>query len=164
MRTLIFSLVLCVSLSVCMIGRPQQLDLKAFEEETMQHYQALLRFETMDPPGNEKPAADYLKQVLEKERIETKTFSLEPDRPNVVARLKGNGTKRPLLIMGHTDVVPVDPSKWKFPPFSATRDGGWVYGRGTIDDKDNTTAGLMTILLLKRLGVPLDRDVILLNE
>jgi acetylornithine deacetylase/succinyl-diaminopimelate desuccinylase-like protein len=66
--------------------------------------------------------------------------------------------------MGHTDTVSVDPSKWHFPPFSATRDGGYVYGRGTIDDKDNLTAGLMTMLLLKRRNVPLDRDVIYLAE
>src|SRR5207247_793736 len=83
---------------------------------------------------------------------------------NVVARLKGNGTKRPLLVMGHSDVVTVDAAKWKFPPFSATRDGGYVYGRGTVDDKDNLTAAMMTMLLLKRLNVPLDRDVIFLSE
>jgi acetylornithine deacetylase/succinyl-diaminopimelate desuccinylase-like protein len=164
MRTLIFSLALFVSLSVCLAAQSQQPDLKAFEEETMRHYQALLRLETMDPPGNEKPAADYLKQVLEEERIDTKTFSLEPNRPNVVARLKGNGRKRPLLIMAHTDVVNVDPSKWTFPPFAATRNGGYVYGRGTVDDKDNVVAALMTALTLKRLNVPLDRDVIFLFE
>src|SRR6185312_5024460 len=81
-----------------------------------------------------------------------------------IARLKGSGRKRPLLIMGHSDVVTVDDTKWKFPPFSATRDGGYVYGRGAVDDKDNLTASLMTILLLKRLNVPLDRDVIFLSE
>ena len=131
------------------------------EDETMRHYQALLR---MDTVAKERPAAEYIKQVLEQNGIHAQIDALDPDRPNVVARLKGNGKQKPLLIMGHTDVVPVDPAKWKFPPFSATRDGGWVYGRGTIDDKDNTTAGLMTLLLLKRLNVPLDRDVILLNE
>src|SRR5207247_6454089 len=120
--------------------QPQQPDSRAFEDETMQHFQALLRFDTMDPPGNEKPAADYLKQVLEKEGIATKTFALQPNRPNVVARLKGTGEKRPLLIMAHTDVVNVDPKKWTYPPFSATRNGGYVYGRGTVDDQDNVTA------------------------
>jgi acetylornithine deacetylase/succinyl-diaminopimelate desuccinylase-like protein len=141
-----------------------QPDWKAFEEETLQHYQALLRFETMDPPGNEKPAADYLKQVLEKEGISTKVFALEPNRPNVVARLQGKGTKRPLLIMGHTDVVNVDPKKWSFPPFSATRSDGYIYGRGTVDDKDSVIAALMTAIHLKRLSVPLERDVIFLFE
>jgi acetylornithine deacetylase/succinyl-diaminopimelate desuccinylase-like protein len=91
-------------------------------------------------------------------------FALEPHRPNLVARLKGNGSKRPLLIMAHTDVVNVDPAKWTHPPFSATRDGGYVYGRGAVDDKDNVAAGLMMMLLLKRMNVPLDRDVIFLAE
>ena len=136
-------------------------DWPTVEDETMRHYQALLRIDTVK---EERPAAEYIKRVLDENGIPAQLYALEPGRPNVVARLKGNGTKRPLLIMGHTDVVPVDPSKWRFPPFSATRDGGYVYGRGTIDDKDNTTAGLMTLLLLKRLNVPLDRDVILLNE
>jgi len=141
-----------------------QPDWKALEAETMQHYQAVLRIDTQNPPGNETKAAEYVKQVLEKEGIPAQIAGLDANRGNVFARLKGNGRKRPLLIMGHTDVVTVDASKWKFPPFSATRDGGYVYGRGTVDDKDNLTASLMTMLLLKRLNVPLDRDVIFLAE
>ena len=82
----------------------------------------------------------------------------------MVARLKGSGRKRPLLLMGHLDTVPVDASKWRFPPFSATRDDGYVHGRGEIGSKDNLTAALMAMLLLKRQNVALDRDVILLAE
>lgn len=130
----------------------------------MQHFQALLRFDTSDPPGNERAAVEYLKQVLEKEGIPVQIFALEPHRPNLVARLNGNGSKRPLLILGHTDVVNVDPAKWTHPPFSAAREGGYVYGRGAVDDKDNLVAGLMLMLTLKRLNVPLDRDVIFLAE
>ena len=140
------------------------IDWSAVERESMEHFQAVLKFDTSDPPGNERPAAEYLKQVLEREGIPTRVFELEPNRLNVVARLKGSGKKRPLLLMGHTDVVNVDPAKWTFPPFSATRNGGYVYGRGTVDDKDNVTAALMTMLLLKRSGVSLDRDVIFLAE
>ena len=66
--------------------------------------------------------------------------------------------------MAHTDVVNVDPKKWTHPPFGAVRDGGYVYGRGTVDDKDNVTAALMAMLTLKRSKVPLDRDVIFLAE
>jgi acetylornithine deacetylase/succinyl-diaminopimelate desuccinylase-like protein len=146
------------------IAVAQQPDWARVEEEAMRHFQALLRIDTADPPGNEAPAVEYLKQVLEREGIPVKTFALEAHRPNLVARLKGSGKKRPLLIMGHTDVVNVDPKKWRFPPFSATRDGGYVYARGTVDDKDNLTACLMIMLLLKRLNVPLDRDVIFLAE
>src|SRR5262245_8460720 len=93
-----------------------------FEEETMRHFQALVRMDTSDPPGGEAPAADYLKAVLEQEGIPVQVFALEPHRPNVIARLKGSGKQRPLLLMAHTDVVNIDPTKWKFPPFAATRD------------------------------------------
>ena len=139
-------------------------DWARIEDETMRHFQALVRMDTSDPPGNEQPAGDYLKQLFEKEGIAVQTFTHEPNRPNVVARLKGNGRRRPILVMAHLDVVNVDPSKWTYPPFSATREGGYVYGRGTVDDKDNVTAGVMTMLMLKRMNVPLDRDVIFLAE
>src|SRR5688500_1978814 len=144
--------------------QPSAVDWSQVEAETMQHFQALLRFDTSDPPGKESEAAEYLKQVLEKEGIAVEMFALEPHRPNLVARLAGNGSKRPLLIMGHTDVVNVDPTKWTHPPFSATRADGYVYGRGAVDDKDNVVAGLMLMLMLKRMNVPLDRDVIFLAE
>jgi acetylornithine deacetylase/succinyl-diaminopimelate desuccinylase-like protein len=144
--------------------RPSVPDWPSIEAETMQHFQALLRMDTSDPPGTERAAVEYLKQVLEKEGIAVQIFALEPNRPNLVARLTGNGSKRPLLVMGHTDVVNVDPAKWTHPPFSATRDGGYVYGRGAVDDKDNVVANLMLMLILKRLDVPLDRDVIFLAE
>jgi len=140
------------------------IDWKAIEAETLQHFQALLRFDTSDPPGNEQPAAEYLKQVLEKDGIPVTVLALEPRRPSIVARLKGSGAKKPLLLMAHTDVVNVDPKKWTHPPFSAARDGGYVYGRGAVDDKDNVVTALMTMLMLKRMNVPLDRDVIFLAE
>jgi acetylornithine deacetylase/succinyl-diaminopimelate desuccinylase-like protein len=144
--------------------RSKEPDWPAAEAEALKHFQNLVRMDTSDPPGNEKPAADYLQQVLLHEGIPVQVFALEPNRPNVVARLKGSGAKRPILIMGHTDVVNVDPKKWSHPPFGAERADGYIYGRGTTDDKDNVTAALMAILLLKRSGVPLDRDVIFLAE
>ncbi|MBI5281903.1 MAG: M20/M25/M40 family metallo-hydrolase [Candidatus Solibacter usitatus] len=134
------------------------------QEETLRHFQALVRLDTSDPPGNEAPAVEYLKKVLEAEGIPCKVFALEARRPNLVARLKGTGAKRPLLIMSHTDVVNVQPENWTQPPFSAARAGGYIYGRGTIDDKDNLVAALMVMLELKRLNVPLERDVIFLAE
>jgi acetylornithine deacetylase/succinyl-diaminopimelate desuccinylase-like protein len=140
------------------------LDWKAVEAETLQHFQSLVRIDSADPGGSEKPVAEYVRQVLEKEGIPAKLLSSDPNRPNIVARLKGNGKKRPLLIMGHSDTVSIDASKWTFPPFSAARDNGWIYGRGTLDDKDNLVASLMVMLLLKRMNVSLDRDVIFLSE
>jgi acetylornithine deacetylase/succinyl-diaminopimelate desuccinylase-like protein len=139
-------------------------DWTSSNEEALRHFQALLRIDTCDPPGHEAPAAEYIKQVLEREGIAARILALDPKRPNLVARLKGSGRTKPILIMGHTDTVNVDPAKWTFGPFSATRDGGYIYGRGAVDDKDNVVAALMTVLLLKRSNQPLDRDVIFLAE
>lgn len=134
------------------------------DAETLRHFQALLRFDTSNPPGNEYLVTDYLKGVLEQEGIPVQIVASDPKRPNLIARLKGSGRRQPVLFMGHSDVVTVDPKKWTFPPFSATRDGGYIYGRGSLDDKPHVVAGLMTLLMLKRQAVPLDRDVIFLVE
>ena len=132
--------------------------------ETVEHYVNLLRIDTSNPPGNETKAANYLKGVLEREGIAAQLYSLEPDRANLVARIKGNGAKKPLLLMAHTDVIGVQREKWSVDPFAAIRKDGYIYGRGAQDDKDNLTACLMTLLLLKRNHVKLDRDVIFLAE
>lgn len=139
-------------------------DWPVIEAETLKHFQALLGFDTSDSPGREREVVDYLTQVLTAEGIEVQEYSKEAHRPNLVARLKGSGARRPLLLMAHTDTVNVDPKKWTFPPFSATLNGDYVYGRGAVDDEDNVTASLMAMLLLKRLNVPLNRDVIFLAE
>ena len=163
---MLHSLLLAGSLAgLTVVSQPSRgPDWTALEAEALRHFEALVRFDTSDPPGREAPAAEYLKKVLEEAGIPVETFELEPGRTNLVARLKGSGRKRPLLVMGHTDVVNVDPKKWTHPPFSATRDGGYVYGRGTVDDKDNVAAALMAMLTLKRQNVALDRDVIFLAE
>ena len=161
LRFLLLTLLLIGSHAYSQVSEP---DWAAVEEETLRHFRALLRFDTSDPPGRELPAAEYLRDVLEAEGIAVEMLSVDPERPNVVARLQGDGSQEPLLIMAHTDVVNVDPEKWTFPPFSATVDGGYVYGRGAVDDKDNLAAGLMVMLELKRQNVPLSRDVIFLAE
>jgi len=163
-RQLISVGLLLMSMSTALAQTEPVIDWSAVDAETLRHFQALVRFDTSDPPGNELPAAEYLRQALAGDGVPVEIFALESNRPNVVARLKGSGRKRPLLIMGHTDVVNVDESKWTHPPFGAVRDGGHIYGRGTVDDKDNLVASLMTMLLLKRYAVPLDRDVIFLAE
>jgi acetylornithine deacetylase/succinyl-diaminopimelate desuccinylase-like protein len=130
--------------------------------EILKHYRALIQIDTR--AGNETEAVEYLRRVLEAEGISTKTFALNPARANLVARLKGNGSKRPLLILAHTDVVGVQPEKWPVDPFSAALKDGYVWGRGSVDDKCVLAANLMTMLLLKRNRVALDRDVIFLAE
>ena len=132
--------------------------------EILRHYRALVQIDTSNPPGNETLAANYLKGVFEAAGIPVKTFALEPARANLVARIKGNGSKRPVLIMAHTDVVGVQREKWPVDPFAAVAKDGYIWGRGTKDDKDKLTANLITMLLAKRLDVPLDRDLIFLAE
>ena len=153
-----------LAMSASLSAQSPQPNWSAVDAETLKHFTAIVKMNTTDPPGGEKPVVDYLKQVLEAEGIAVQIFAKEAHRPNLVARIKGNGKQKPLLLMGHTDTVNVDPAKWSHPPFSADREDGFIYGRGTIDDKDNAVATLMTMLTLKRLNVPLDRDVIALFE
>src|ERR1043165_9221828 len=138
------------------------LDWNTLQVEILERYRALVMLDTTS--GHETLAVDYLKKVLEAEGIPTQTFALDPKRANLVARLKGNGSKRPLLILAHTDVVGVQREKWPVDPFGAVIKDGFIWGRGTKDDKPVLAANLMTMLLLKRRGVPLDRDVIFLAE
>ncbi|HUB80863.1 MAG TPA: M20/M25/M40 family metallo-hydrolase [Bryobacteraceae bacterium] len=137
---------------------------QAQNQELLQRFQAILRLDTTDPPGNESKVAEYIRGVFEKEGIPVTVVAKDPARANVIARLRGNGSKRPILLVGHEDTVRVDPAKWTFPPFSATLDGGYVYARGAIDNKWQVAANIMTMLMLKRGNVALDRDVIFVAE
>lgn len=145
-------------------AQPKQPDWVKLQDETMKHFQTILRINSSTATGSEAPVVDYLKSVLDREGISAKVFSNDPKHPNLVARLKGSGKKKPVMIMAHTDVVSVDSTKWIHPPFSATREGGYVYGRGAVDDKDNLVAALMVMIQLKRLNIALDRDVIFFAE
>ena len=168
MRRLLLTSFIAVTAGVVSAQGPASIDWTAVDAETLKHFQAIIQIDSTDPPttppGVERPVVDYLRTQLEAAGIPTQTVALDPNRPNLVARLKGTGTKRPLLLMAHTDTVNIDPKKWSLPPFSATRQDGYIYGRGTVDDKDNVAATLMALLMLKRQNVPLDRDVIALFE
>ena len=124
----------------------------------------LIRLDTTNPPGNETRVAQYLKEVCDAEGIAGEMLGGDPARLNFVARLKGSGKLRPLLLMAHSDVVPADRSQWTVDPFSAEIRDGFVYGRGAQDDKSLVAAELAVIVELKRRAVKLDRDVILLSE
>lgn len=163
MKTLFAVCALLVSMSVAAQER-YLVDWDTVGEETLQHLSELVKINTSNPPGNETSAAEYVKAVLAAEGIESQLYALDPDRANLVARIKGNGSKRPILVMGHTDVVGVQADRWTEEPFSGLRKDGWVYGRGTLDDKDSVAAGMMLMIMLKRYGVELDRDIIFLAE
>ena len=136
----------------------------ASRAETIRFLTDLVKIDTSNPPGNEAKAANYIKTVLEKEGIPSEIFESAPGRGNLVARLKGNGSKRPLMLMGHLDVVGVERDKWTVEPFAAVMKDGYLYGRGSHDDKAMDAANLEVFLELHRRKIPLDRDVILLAE
>jgi acetylornithine deacetylase/succinyl-diaminopimelate desuccinylase-like protein len=139
-------------------------DFTAAQTEAVKFLSELVKIDTSNPPGNETRAAEYIKDVLAAEGIPAQIFESAPGRGNIVARLKGNGKKKPLLLMGHLDVVGVERDKWTMDPFAATIKDGYLYGRGSVDDKSMDAANLEVFLLLHRMKVPLDRDVILLAE
>lgn len=128
--------------------------------ETARHLQDLIRLDTTNPPGNELIAAEHLARVLQTEGIEPLALESAPKRGNVVARLKGSGQAPPLLLYGHTDVVPAEPQFWTHPPFGGEVQDGYVWGRGAVDMKGTVAQQLTVFLWLKRLNVPLKRDVI----
>jgi acetylornithine deacetylase/succinyl-diaminopimelate desuccinylase-like protein len=139
-------------------------NLQTTREEIVTNLVGFVRVDTSNPPGNETKGAQFVKAILDKEGIESEIFELEPGRGNLVARLKGSGKKKPLLLMGHSDVVGVEREKWTVDPFAGVVKGGFVYGRGSSDDKAMTMVCLEIFLQLHRLKTPLARDVILLVE
>jgi acetylornithine deacetylase/succinyl-diaminopimelate desuccinylase-like protein len=139
-------------------------DFNKAHDEALKFLVELVKINTSNPPGNETKAAEYIKSVLAAEGIPAQVYESAPGRGNLVARLKGNGKKKPLLLLGHLDVVGVEREKWTLDPFAAVIKDGYLYGRGSHDDKAMDAANLEVFLLLHRLKIPLDRDVILLAE
>jgi len=133
---------------------------QAAQAETVQLLQSLLRLNTVNPPGNEIRAVQFIAETLKREGIESTILESAPGRGNLVARLKGDGRRRPFLLMGHVDVVPVEESQWIHPPFAGEIHDGFLYGRGAKDMKNVVAIELMIFMLLKRLGAPLKRDII----
>ena len=125
----------------------------------------LVRINTTNPPGNEKAAAEYLAGILTKEGIASELLELAPNRSALVARLRSSAVPDPsraLLLVAHMDVVGVDKSKWTVDPFGAIIKDGYMYGRGSIDDKGMLAANLAAFIALKRSNLRLNRDVIFL--
>ena len=128
--------------------------------EALAHFKALLRIDTTNPPGNERAAADYLARVLDRENIAYRIVESEPTRASLVARLVGTGKKAPLLLNAHLDVVPAEREHWQHDPFGAEEHDGCIWGRGAVDMKNMAAMSLMTLVLLKRARLALERDLI----
>ncbi|HEU4411236.1 MAG TPA: M20/M25/M40 family metallo-hydrolase [Polyangiaceae bacterium] len=139
---------------------PPAIDWAEATEEAVRHLKALLRIDTTNPPGNERPAADYLARALAAEGIEHALVESAPGRANLVARLRGRGGRGALLLNGHLDVVPAERARWTHDPFGAVEEGGYIWGRGALDMKNMVAMALTTLALLKRTGAALGRDVV----
>jgi acetylornithine deacetylase/succinyl-diaminopimelate desuccinylase-like protein len=136
-------------------------DFDALATEATAWLQDYLRIRTANPPGNETEGARFLRAVLAREGIAADILESAPGRGNLYARLPGTGARRPLVLLSHIDVVPADSLRWRVPPFSGALADGAVWGRGAQDTKGLGIIELATMVALKRRGVTLSRDLIL---
>lgn len=133
---------------------------QALEDEALAWLQAFIQVDTVNPPGNETRAVEFIANILEAEGIPYQTAESAPGRGNIWARLEG-GDEPGLILLQHTDVVPADPNYWSTDPLSGEIKDGYLWGRGTLDMKGTGISQLATFVSLHRAGVPLNRDVIL---
>jgi acetylornithine deacetylase/succinyl-diaminopimelate desuccinylase-like protein len=134
------------------------------EKQATDFLRAYIQIDTSNPPGNEIAAARFLADRFRQAGIAAEVFESEPGRGSVLARVKGTGALRPIVLLSHLDVVPAkEADGWDVPPFSGAVRDGYVYGRGAIDCKGPGTIDAMALLLLKRHGIKLKRDVIFLG-
>src|SRR5271169_3646753 len=123
----------------------------------------MIRINTVNPPGNEAAVAKYIAAIFQKEGISYEVLEIAPGRSIVIARLQAGPLPDPanaLLLVAHQDTVGVDPKKWTVDPFGAVVRDGYLYGRGSIDDKAMLAANIATMVGLKRTGARLARDVL----
>jgi acetylornithine deacetylase/succinyl-diaminopimelate desuccinylase-like protein len=135
-------------------------DWKGLAGEAVATLQAYIRVDTSNPPGDVTKAADLVAGILRKEGVEVQRWESAPGRSIILARLKGNGKAKPIVLLHHMDVVPTDRTRWQRDPFGGEVADGAVWGRGAMDMKGIGVAHLYAFLALKRQEVPLDRDVI----
>ena len=148
--------------AAALLAAPTEADWAALGDEATALLSQYLRINTTNPPGNEIVAARWLAQVLRHDGIEARIFEPAPGKANLYARLVGDGSARPIILLNHMDVVLASPEYWSVDPFSGLTKDGYIWGRGSLDMKGEAFAQLMTMLILKRAHIPLRRDIIFL--
>src|SRR5262245_24778768 len=157
-------------LAACAAPAPRATDLDAAGEEAVELLRDLLRIDTVNPPpaGSPKPNANEtalcrrVQKALAAYGVPSKILESGPGRGNLVARIRGNGSKKPLLLMAHVDVVGVERAFWQADPLGGEIRDGFLWGRGALDDKDDAAVFAVVLGLLARSGETLSRDVILM--
>ena len=135
---------------------------ETIETEAVEWLKAYLQIETVNPPGNESRAVDYIANIFEQEGIEFNSSESAPGRGNIWARIEG-GDKPALVLLHHSDVVPANEKYWDFDPFSGEIKDGYILGRGALDMKGTGISHLANFINLHRQGKKLNRDVIFIG-
>ncbi len=136
------------------------IDFAQASDEGIKILQDAMRFNTVNPPGDELSAANYYKKLFEAAGLSVEILQPAETRANLIVRLKGKGSVGPLILLSHLDVVGVEREKWQYDPFGATIDDGFLYGRGAIDDKGMGALFAEIMLLLVRNKTALKRDIL----
>lgn len=136
-------------------------DLATIYQRPAELLQRLVRFDTTNPPGNERACVEFIRDVLAARGIASELLARDPQRPNLIARLPGRGDAPPLLLQGHVDVVPVAGQQWTHPPFAAELHDGCIWGRGTLDMKGGVAMMLPALLRANAEGMVPAGDVVL---
>jgi acetylornithine deacetylase/succinyl-diaminopimelate desuccinylase-like protein len=157
------ALVAIAALALAAPARAADHDWRALGDEAVSLLTRYVRLDTTNPPGNERIAADFFKKLFERDGIASQIYESAPGRANIVARLRGDGSKPPVVLMHHMDVVPAEARFWKRAPFSGEIHDGAVWGRGAIDVKGMGVTNALALLALKRAKVALASDVIFLG-
>ena len=129
--------------------------------EAVERLRRMLRFDTTNLPGNELALARDLAREARENGLIADVYESAEERGNLVIRLKGDGSQRPLLLLSHLDVVPAEPDQWTFPPFAGELSEGYVWGRGAIDSKLTGAVMMQVLLMIHRAKVDLKRDLVL---
>ncbi len=164
----VFSITLIASIGLSAGVRAGEPDWDAVSKEAIDLLGRYVRIRSVNPPADTAATAAFLKGILDREGIEARLFESAPGKVNLLARLPATtpvpaaGRARPLLLLHHMDVVPVDPSRWPVDPFSAAIRDGYMYGRGSVDMKDIGVIHLLSLIELKRQHVPRVRDILLM--
>ena len=150
-----------LTLSAALICLTFAANAQSIEDEALNWLQAFIQVDTINPPGNETRAVEFIADILESEGIAYQTAESAPGRGNIWARLEG-GDEPALILLQHTDVVPADPEYWTTDPLSGEIKDGYLWGRGALDMKGTGMSQLATFVSLKRAGAQLNRDVVLI--
>jgi acetylornithine deacetylase/succinyl-diaminopimelate desuccinylase-like protein len=134
-----------------------------YQDEAVRLLQEYLRIDTSNPPGNELRAAEFLSRLFDGAGIPNTVYAYAPERANLHAVLRGDGSLKPIVLLNHMDVVRAQPQNWRALPFGGNILYGELYGRGALDMKDLGLLEAMTMIVARREHLPLKRDLIFLG-